>query len=76
MSASPLTLKGRVVQHNTKAATKDGVDILKVTFEVDSLVGGEAVKTQATVAVRYDEDTAERFPLDGSFELTIKPTTK
>lgn len=76
MPASPLTLKGRVVQHNTKSATKDGVDVLKVTFEVESPVGGEAVKTPATIALRYDDDAAERFPLDAHFEISIKSATK
>lgn len=77
MATPAITLKGRIVQHNTKAATKDGVDILKVTIEAENVVGGESVKTAMTFAVRADEgDGADRFPLDEPVEITIKPSTK
>jgi len=76
MATPAITLKGRVVQHNTKAETKDGVDILKVTLELDNLVGGEAVKTPLTFAIRGDEDAPNRYPLGDTFEVTLKPSTK
>jgi hypothetical protein len=71
-----ITLKGRIVQHNTKSETKDGVDILKVGIEAENTIGGENVKTTVTFAVRAGEDAADRFPLDGAVEIQIKPSTK
>jgi len=76
MATPAITLKGRVVQHNTKSATKDGVDILRVTLEVDNTIGGEVVKTPLTFAIRAGEDAADRYPLDETFEITLKPSTK
>lgn len=76
MATPTVTLKGRIVQHNTKSETKDGIDILKVTVEAENTVGGEVVKTPITFAVRSGEDAADRFPLDDYVEITIKPTTK
>lgn len=76
MATPALTLKGRIVQHNTKSATKDGVDILRVTLELDNTIAAEVVKTSLTFAVRAGEDAADRYPLDDLFEVTIKPSTK
>ncbi len=76
MATPAFTLKGRVVQHNTKAATKDGVDILKVTLELDNTIGGEVVKTPLCFAVRHEDNASDRYPLDDTFEITIKPSTK
>lgn len=76
MPAPQITLKGRVVQHNVKSATKDGVDVLKVTLELENPVGGESISTSATFAVRADDDAADRFPLEGAFELVIRPPSK
>lgn len=72
MPAPSITLKGRVVQHNVKAATKDGVDVLKVTLELANAVGGESVPTSATFAMRADDGAADRFPLDEAFEVEIR----
>ena len=72
----PLTFPARVVKHDTKSETKDGVAILKVSFESECLVGGQAVQTAATFAFRSSDLQIEQFPLNDSFEITISPKKK
>jgi hypothetical protein len=71
-----MTFKAKVVQHNTKSQTKDGVDILKVTLQATNAIGGENVATSMTFATRYSEDEIAKYPLDDTFDVTIKPATK
>lgn len=74
MAAKTLKLPGVIKQHNTKAKTKDGIDILKVTVMLDNIVGGEVVQTSATFALRVDQ--LENWPLDHAVEIIVGPSTK
>lgn len=72
----PITFPARVVKHDTKGATKDGVSVLKVTCSCDCVVGGEVIPTSVTFAFRSSDTQIEQFPLNDSFEITIRPKTK
>jgi hypothetical protein len=74
VAAKTLKLPGVIKQHNTKAKTKDGIDILKVTVMLDNIVGGEVVQTSATFALRVDQ--LENWPLDHAVEIIVGPSTK
>lgn len=76
MPSPEVKITGRVVQHNTKSSTKDGVDVLKVTFELENAIGGEIVRTPLTFATRAGEENADRYPLDETFEIVIRPASK
>ena len=72
----PITFPARVVKHDTKGTTTDGVSVLRVTCSCDCLVGGEAIQTAMTFAFRSSDAQIEQFPLNDSFEITIRPKTK
>ncbi len=66
-----ITLPARVIKHDTKAVTKDGIDVFKVTLQADCVVGGETVHTAATLAFRCSEEEIANWPLNDDFEITI-----
>ena len=73
-----LKLKGRIVKHDTSAQTGDGVDLLKVTVQLENLIGSEPVKTTLTFATRARDAVggalaADQYPLDEQLEITIAP---
>jgi hypothetical protein len=69
-----LKLQGRIIQHNTKSQTKNGIDVLKVTIALENEVGGDSVRTPCTFAVRVDK--LEDYPIDHAVEITIGHVTK
>lgn len=76
MPPTEVKLNGRVVRHDTKGATKDGVDVLKVSLELENTIGGEIVRTGLTFAMRSGEENVDRYPLDENFEVVIRPVSK
>ena len=69
-----MKLQGKIISHNTKASTKEGVEMLKVGVELENLVGGEAVSTMCTFAVRATD--LDKWPIDRALEVVIGTPTK
>jgi hypothetical protein len=76
MSMERIELDGTITRHDTKATSKSGIQLLKVTVTLANTVGGDAVESQLGFVVRATPENIAKYPLDHALKITIGAPTK